>query len=68
MSAGRSPATVSFCTALTISANLFCLVGLGIVLVMTPPSRPGSPFENEVVVAMKAFDEIKGDVVTILVK
>jgi hypothetical protein len=33
-----------------------------------PPSRPGSPFEHEVVVAMEAFDEIKGDVVTILIK
>ena len=30
-----------------------------------PPSRPGSPFENEVVEAMEAFDENKEDVVNI---
>ena len=30
-----------------------------------PPSRPGSPFEHEVVEAMEAFDEVKGDVVEI---
>ena len=30
-----------------------------------PPSRPPSPFEEEVVVAMEAFDGLKGDVVQI---
>ena len=30
-----------------------------------PPSRPASPFEQEVVEAMEAFDENKEDVVNI---
>ena len=30
-----------------------------------PPSRPPSPFEEEIVVAMEAFDGLKGDIVEI---